>query len=199
MFIGNLIISIFFVTIFLGFCYSLNQLHLLYLCFKKIKDNDDVTVSSNDDCFYLPKVTIQIPLFNERYVVDRIIDSVVKIDYPEDKIEIQILDDSSDITTELAHEKVEHYAKKGINIKLIHRVQRTGFKAGALNNGLKSAEGELFAIFDADFIPEKDFLKRTVFYFRDEKIGALQTRWGAFEQGLFNADEISSHFFGLTF
>lgn len=126
-----------------------------------------------------PPVTVQLPVFNEALVVDRLIDAVVRLDYPADKLQIQVLDDSTDETTALAQARTDFYRRQGINIQLIHRDERPGFKAGALANGLGSASGEFIAIFDADFVPQPDFLKRTMPHFaRDEGIGIIQTRWG---------------------
>ncbi len=122
-------------------------------------------------------VTIQLPLFNELYVVERLINAVCEIDYPKDKLEIQVLDDSTDETVDIASEIVELKKKEGLDIIYIHRKNRQGFKAGALKEGLKIAKGEYIAIFDADFIPSKDFLKKTLPYFSDEKAGMVQTRW----------------------
>jgi cellulose synthase/poly-beta-1,6-N-acetylglucosamine synthase-like glycosyltransferase len=125
----------------------------------------------------LPLVTIQLPIYNEKYVVNRLIDGIVKIDYPKDKLEIQVLDDSTDITTELLQEKINQYKKQGFDISLIRRPDRVGYKAGALKYGLESAKGEFIAIFDADFIPSKDFLLKTVPLFSNPKVGLVQTRW----------------------
>jgi len=122
-------------------------------------------------------VTIQLPLYNELYVVERLIDTICKIDYPKDKLEIQVLDDSTDETVNIAARVVEEKRKEGIDIKHIHRKNREGFKAGALREGLKIAKGEYIAIFDADFIPRKDFLMKTLSFFSDQNIGMVQTRW----------------------
>ena len=124
-------------------------------------------------------VTVQLPIFNEALVVNRLIDAVVQLDYPAHLLQIQVLDDSTDETTELAQAGVDYHRNHGINIELIHRNERPGFKAGALANGLKSATGEYVAIFDADFVPEPDFLKQTVPYFaHNPQVGIIQTRWG---------------------
>jgi cellulose synthase/poly-beta-1,6-N-acetylglucosamine synthase-like glycosyltransferase len=122
-------------------------------------------------------ITIQLPLYNELYVVERLIEKVCEIDYPKDKLEIQVLDDSTDETVNISARMVELKQKEGFNIKHIRRDNRIGFKAGALKEGLKTASGEFIAIFDADFIPHKDFLKKTLSFFCDEKIGMVQTRW----------------------
>jgi cellulose synthase/poly-beta-1,6-N-acetylglucosamine synthase-like glycosyltransferase len=125
----------------------------------------------------LPVVTVQLPLFNERYVVKRLIDYVCNLDYPRDRLEIQVLDDSTDDTTALAAEHVELWRARGVDIVLIHRMVRTGYKAGALEEGLARARGEFVAIFDADFMPEADFLRRTIDHFTDPDIGMVQARW----------------------
>jgi cellulose synthase/poly-beta-1,6-N-acetylglucosamine synthase-like glycosyltransferase len=124
-----------------------------------------------------PKVTIQLPIYNERYVIERLIETVAQFDYPRDKIEIQVLDDSTDETQEVARNCVERHQSLGLSITYHHRSNREGFKAGALQEGLKSASGEFIAIFDADFLPPPDFLRRTIPYFADPQLGMVQTRW----------------------
>src|SRR5215813_10188338 len=125
----------------------------------------------------LPRITVQLPLYNEMYVVDRLLKAVTAIDYPREKLEIQVLDDSTDETVTLAESTVGKYAREGFDIHYIHREDRTGFKAGALENGLKTATGVLVAIFDADFVPKPDCLRRLVHYFTDEAVGCAQVRW----------------------
>ncbi|MGI9553975.1 MAG: cellulose synthase family protein [Thermodesulfobacteriota bacterium] len=125
-----------------------------------------------------PKVTIQLPIYNEMYVVERLISAVCKIDYPKDLLEIQVLDDSTDETSGIARNSVEKFKKAGFQIEFIHRDNRRGYKAGALEEGLKKASGEFVAIFDADFVPPADFLKKTIDYFTDPDVGIVQTRWG---------------------
>ena len=125
----------------------------------------------------LPRVTVQLPIYNERYVVERLIDAVCQLDYPGERLEIQVLDDSTDDTTERAEKRVEHWQNRGIDISLIRRRTREGYKAGALENGLRQTDGELIAVFDADFIPEPDFLRRSVHHFTDPDIGMVQGRW----------------------
>jgi len=126
----------------------------------------------------LPKVTIQLPIFNERYVVERLIDSVCAIEYPRELLEIQVLDDSTDDTVQFARACVEKQKARGLNVVYIHRDDRTGFKAGALEHGLSLAHGEFVAVFDADFVPKSDFLLNTVPFFVDERVGMVQVRWG---------------------
>jgi cellulose synthase/poly-beta-1,6-N-acetylglucosamine synthase-like glycosyltransferase len=125
----------------------------------------------------LPLITVQLPLFNELYVVERLLKSVSEIDYPRKRFEIQVLDDSTDETVKLAEATVEHYRQAGFDIHYIHREDRTGFKAGALENGLKTARGELVAIFDADFVPKPDCLRKLVDFFSDPLVGCAQMRW----------------------
>jgi len=125
----------------------------------------------------LPKVTIQLPLYNERYVLERLIDEVVKMEYPKHLLQIQVLDDSTDDTHAFAEALCERYRNIGHPIEYHHRTNREGFKAGALQEGLKSATGEFVAVFDADFLPPADFLLRTVHHFADPGVGVVQTRW----------------------
>src|ERR1700741_3150775 len=127
-----------------------------------------------------PRVTVQLPIYNERYVIERRVDAVAQFDYPRELLDIQVLDDSTDETREVARACVERHAIQGLPISYIYRTNREGFKAGPRENGLKTAKGEFVAIFDADFIPQADFLRRTVPYFMDPatngKIGMVQTR-----------------------
>jgi cellulose synthase/poly-beta-1,6-N-acetylglucosamine synthase-like glycosyltransferase len=125
-----------------------------------------------------PHVTVQLPTFNERYTIARLINAVARFDYPPDRLQVQVLDDSTDVTNNLICRLVNKHSSKGLDIKLIHRDNNTGFKAGALAEGLKAATGELIAIFDADFVPTADWLKNTVPEFLDPHLGCLQTRWG---------------------
>ena len=125
----------------------------------------------------LPIITVQLPLFNEMYVVSRLVKAVTEIDYPREKLQIQVLDDSTDETVKIAEATVAEYAELGFDIQYIHRADRTGFKAGALENGLKHAKGELLAIFDADFVPKPDCLRKLVDFFTDPVVGCAQMRW----------------------
>jgi cellulose synthase/poly-beta-1,6-N-acetylglucosamine synthase-like glycosyltransferase len=125
----------------------------------------------------LPRITVQLPLFNEIYVVERLLKAVTEIDYPRERLEIQVLDDSTDETVKLAEATVEHYRRAGFDIHYIHRTDRAGFKAGALENGLKTAQGEFVAIFDADFVPKPDCLCKLVDFFRDPLMACAQMRW----------------------
>lgn len=125
----------------------------------------------------LPRVTVQLPLFNELYVVERLLEAVTKLDYPRHLLEIQVLDDSTDETVRIASAAVERYRAAGHNIEYIHRTDRTGFKAGALENGMRIATGEFMAVFDADFLPHPDCLRKMIDYFSDETVGMVQMRW----------------------
>jgi len=127
----------------------------------------------------LPVVTIQLPLYNEKYVARRLIDAVCRMDYPKDKLHIQVLDDSDDDTIELIKSIVDDYRFKGFDIVHMHRTDRSGYKAGALKAGMKHAKGEFVAIFDADFIPPASFLKRALgHFFSDKRLGLVQCKWG---------------------
>lgn len=156
------------------FLFSLGQLHLTwhYLQKKKKPEQADQNIPT-----IWPKVTVQLPVYNEKYVVQRLIDTVCRFEYPSDKLEVQVLDDSDDETVQLISAKVEEWSNAGINIHHIRRSKREGFKAGALQYGMEIAEGEFIAVFDADFLPEPDFLKQTVPAF-EEETGVVQTRWG---------------------
>ncbi|MCK9524207.1 MAG: glycosyltransferase family 2 protein [Proteobacteria bacterium] len=156
--------------------YGFHRSHLTYLFFKT-KNNvpKPQRIFSDEE---LPRVLVQLPLFNERYVCERLIDAVAEFDYPKDRLEIQVLDDSTDDTTEIAQRKVEEVAQLGFNITLIHRDDRHGFKAGALENGLNMTKSDFVAVFDADFVPPKSILRDTVHFFSDPNVGMVQARWG---------------------
>ncbi len=155
------------------FLFSLGQLHLAWLYVTKRKERVNPEVNSG----FQPLVTVQLPVYNERYVVERLLEAISRLNYPREKIEIQILDDSTDDTTAIILKKIESMRHLRLDIKLIHREARTGYKAGALDHGLKLAKGEFIAIFDADFIPDENFLTDTLHFFSDSSIGAVQTRW----------------------
>ena len=172
------IIVIYTIAIMLIFMYALVKLNLLsnYLSSKKKKDISEKFDLSNPD--EVPYVTIQLPVFNEMYVMDRLLDNIALIEYPREKLEIQVLDDSTDETIETTQKHIEKLAKSGLDITHITRTDRQGFKAGALKEGLEIAKGEFIAIFDADFLPQPNWLKCTIPYFKNEKVGVVQTRWG---------------------
>ena len=125
----------------------------------------------------LPSVTVQLPVYNEVYVVERLIEAVCRLDYPRDRFQVQVLDDSTDETQQVARAAAERFRREGLDILYIHRSNRQGFKAGALQNGLHSAKGEFVAVFDADFLPQPSFLRDTIHYFCDKQVGMVQARW----------------------
>ncbi|MBK5277805.1 MAG: glycosyltransferase family 2 protein [Bacteroidia bacterium] len=156
------------------FLFSLGQLHLTWIYIKREKEIAPTPELLNG----FPNVTVQLPIYNEKYVVERLLEAVSKFNYPKDKLEIQILDDSTDETTTIIIKKIELLRPLGLDIKLVYRENRIGFKAGALDHGMHFVKGEFIAIFDADFIPEPDFLLNTLPYFTDSNVGVVQTRWG---------------------
>lgn len=167
------VIGLIFITIF-----CMMQFHLLLQYKTKNRKGDHIRGS--DD--FLPKVGIQLPIFNEQFVVERLIDNICKLDYPKDKLQIHILDDSTDETVTITAAKVAEYKAKGFDIEQITREDRSGFKAGALKAGMKFLDADYVAIFDADFMPEPDFLKRTMPFFENKGVGVVQTRWGHINQ-----------------
>jgi cellulose synthase/poly-beta-1,6-N-acetylglucosamine synthase-like glycosyltransferase len=171
----TLILVLYFFILSVLAIYGWHRYYLVYL-YMKHKGNVPPPMPAPS---VLPPVTVQLPIFNEMYVADRLIAAVCDMDYPRELLEIQVLDDSTDETTEIAELAVRRHAARGFNITYLHRVDRRGFKAGALEAGLKVASGEFIAIFDADFVPPADFLLRTLGYFeRDPKVGMVQARWG---------------------
>src|SRR5947208_2853526 len=171
------LVSYFFVLIILA-VYGWHRYYLVYLYLRN-RDKQPKTGPALDP---LPVVTIQLPLYNEMYVAERLIDAVCLIDYPRELLEIQVLDDSTDETRSIADLAVRRYVSQGIDIKHCHRADRTGYKAGALEAGLQSARGEFVGIFDADFIPTPDFLIRLIPHFANPKVGMVQARWGHINQ-----------------
>ena len=178
MLLETIIITLYTVAIFLIFMYALAQLNLLfnYLSSKKKKDNSPTFNFDNQE--EIPLVTIQLPVFNEIYVMERLLDNISKLKYPRNKLEIQVLDDSTDESVESTAKHIEKLQKEGLDIKHIRREDRSGFKAGALKEGLKQTKGEFIAIFDADFLPDENWLYNTVPYFKNPEVGVVQTRWG---------------------
>jgi cellulose synthase/poly-beta-1,6-N-acetylglucosamine synthase-like glycosyltransferase len=168
-----LLIPYFIVLIILA-GYGGHRYWLVYLYYKKRKNK---TTDPPGHFEELPRVTVQLPIFNEQYVVDRLLDAVCRLDYPREKLDIQLLDDSTDETVEVARLLVDRYVALGHPVSYIHRENREGFKAGALEAGLKTAKGEFVAIFDADFVPPPDFILKCIHHFTDPKTGMVQTRW----------------------
>lgn len=156
--------------------YAFHRLWILWLYYRHYKFAPPLAVPPVPAEW--PRVTVQLPLFNERFVAERLINSVAALDYPADRLQIQVLDDSTDETRDIVHELVLRHRARGVRIDHVRRDNREGFKAGALARGLASAFGEFVAVFDADFLPPVDFLKRTVPHFADSAIGLVQARWG---------------------
>lgn len=176
--IAYIIIAIYSIALVIIFFYSLAQLNLLvnYLGNKKI--NAVAPKFNLLDPREIPFVTIQLPIYNEEYVVQRLLENIAKIEYPKSKLEIQVLDDSTDDSVHDTAERIRNLQELGLDIQHIRRENRQGYKAGALKEGLAVAKGDFIAIFDADFLPDSDWLKKTVIYFKDAEIGVVQTRWG---------------------
>ena len=154
--------------------YGFHRLTIIFLYLKHKDDKPEPKFEFEE----LPVITMQLPVFNEMHVVERLLEKVSEIDYPKDKLHIQVLDDSTDETQEICTEQVADLVARGYDAEYIHRTDRTGYKAGALENGIKSAKGDFLFILDADFAPNPDVLLKTIHYFTDEKVGMIQTRWG---------------------
>jgi cellulose synthase/poly-beta-1,6-N-acetylglucosamine synthase-like glycosyltransferase len=172
----NILIGAYLTILGLLAVYGFHRSHLVYLFVTTRKKTPKPKAYFSEQT--MPKVTVQLPMFNERYVATRIISAIAKVDYPRDLLEIQVLDDSTDDTTAIAQKVVDKYKAEGIDISLIHRTDRTGYKAGALENGLKYAKGEFVAVFDADFNPGPSVVKDTIHYFTEDNVGMVQMRWG---------------------
>jgi cellulose synthase/poly-beta-1,6-N-acetylglucosamine synthase-like glycosyltransferase len=171
------ILVLYGLCLLLIFYYSLVQISLA-ITYVRTRKKVSLEEAPLFDLSKAPKVTIQLPMYNEMYVAERIIETAAELNYPRDKFQIQVLDDSTDETKDIIAKKVGEIAAQGIDIVHIHRMDRTGYKAGALDSAMGQVSGEFIAIFDADFIPDKDFLLKTIPYFQNEKIGVVQTRWG---------------------
>ena len=167
------VISYLFVVLGLS-GYGIHRYVMVYLFAKHAKDRPTPPREFDE----LPAVTVQLPIFNELHVVERLVQSVAELDYPKDRLHIQVLDDSTDETRGICEEEVRKLQDAGFDAELIHRVDRTGFKAGALENGMDRAKGEFIFILDADFVPPKGVLHEMIHYFTDDNVGLIQTRWG---------------------
>ncbi len=168
-----LFLAVYFCILFTVFIYASHRYYMVYLYYRHQKDKPRLKAK----LCKLPRVTIQLPIYNEMYVVRRLIAASCDVDYPGELLDMQVLDDSTDETKEIAQECVKEFREKGFDINYIRRENRTGFKGGALENGLKSAKGEFVAVFDADFVPQRDILQKTIHYFADKSVGMVQTRW----------------------
>ncbi len=171
--LNELVVVLYFVVLSILAVFGAHRYFMVYLYYKNKK-----AVPKPERLFAeLPRVTIQLPMYNEMYVAERLIDAVVKMDYPRELLEIQVLDDSTDETVAIASRRVEYHRKQGVDISCLHRQNRRGFKAGALEEGMKVAKGEFIAVFDADFVPHKNFLMNTIHFFTAPDIGMVQMRW----------------------
>ncbi len=172
----TLVIALYLVALTILGIYGAHRGNLLMLYLKHRKNAPKPLRHFEDE--ELPTITIQLPTFNEMYVVERLLEGVARIDYPKDKLHLQVLDDSTDETTQIARAKVDELCERGFDAEYVHRVDRTGYKAGALENGLKTAKGELVMVFDADFVPEPNIIRKMIDHFTDPKVGMVQARWG---------------------
>jgi cellulose synthase/poly-beta-1,6-N-acetylglucosamine synthase-like glycosyltransferase len=171
--VNTLLMSVYTIAMLMVSVYGLHRYLLVFLYYRHYKKEPRPKGAFSA----LPAVTVQLPMYNEQCVARRIIEHACRIDYPRDKLQIQVLDDSTDDTVQIARQAVSQAKAEGFDIEYVHRNDRRGFKAGALENGLKSAKGEFITIFDADFVPEPSFLLQSIHYFTDPKICAVQTRW----------------------
>jgi cellulose synthase/poly-beta-1,6-N-acetylglucosamine synthase-like glycosyltransferase len=165
---------VYFVVLGILCFYGLHRYLMVYLYYRHWRRAPRIEKTFEE----LPSVTVQLPIYNELYVTERLIDAACAIEYPRDRLQIQVLDDSTDETQEIASQKCQEWRARGVDIEYIHRVNRSGFKAGALDHGLRTAKGEFLALFDADFVPNRDFLMKTIHYFTQDRVGCVQARWG---------------------
>lgn len=190
---AKIVLGLYFFCLVLVFFYSILQLSLSIAYAKNRKKKAPLKPFDPEKA---QKVTIQLPMFNEEYVAERIIEACANFDYPRDKFDIQVLDDSTDETKDIIAAKVAEVAARGIQIEHIHRVDRTGYKAGALDAAMDRVKGEFIAIFDADFVPEKDWLQKVMPNFDADDIGVVQTRWGHLNKSYSLLTELQA--FGLN-
>ena len=169
-------ITLYFIVLILLAIYGAHRYLMVYLYYKYKRRNQPPEAQTLQPPY--PMMTVQLPVYNEQYVVTRLIDAICALDYPQDRLEIQVLDDSTDETVDISARRVAFYQERGFDIHHLCRANRIGFKAGALREGLERAQGEFVAIFDADFIPSPDILKRVLPGFSEPDIGMIQTRWG---------------------
>jgi|694.fasta_scaffold14828_8 cellulose synthase/poly-beta-1,6-N-acetylglucosamine synthase-like glycosyltransferase len=192
--LAKIILVVYGFCLIMIFYYSVVQLSLA-INYRRSKKKGVAPTPSFDPAS-APKVTVQLPMYNEMYVAERIIETTSKFNYPKDRLQIQVLDDSTDETKDIIARKVAEITAQGVNIQHVHRVDRTGYKAGALDAAMDQVEGEFIAIFDADFVPDQDFLIRTIPHFNHENIGVVQTRWGHLNKSYSVLTELQA--FGLN-
>ena len=183
--VHTVLVTLYFAVLLLLASFGLHRSHLVYLCWRHRKRlalrRAAPTIALSDAA--LPHVTIQLPLYNEATVAARLLEAVSRVSYPRDRLEVQVLDDSTDETAHMVRAWVERYRSEGHDFVYIHRTSRVGYKAGALDAGLRVAKGSLIAIFDADFIPQPEFLRACVPDFGDPAVGMVQARWGHLNRG----------------
>mgnify|MGYP001577001443 CR=1 FL=1 len=172
---GDLLLAVYLLVWVVLATFGIHRLHLVRL-YRRGHRNRLAAVPPAPPAEW-PRVTVQLPVYNEQYVVERLLDAAASLDYPSERLEIQLLDDSSDATSEIAAARIAWWRSRGLNVAHVRRADRSGFKAGALQHGLERASGDLLAIFDADFVPPPGFLRALVPYFQDETVGMVQSRW----------------------
>lgn len=171
------IMAIYALVVVFFFCVGVNLIYMVVLAWSRPPRHPSPPPLGD-----YPYVTVQLPIFNEIYVIERLIQAACELDWPRQRLEIQVLDDSTDETRFLAARLIRRYADAGVNIRHLRREDRVGYKAGALEAGLASARGEFIAMFDADFVPPREFLCRTIPYFSHKRVAFVQTRWGHLNQ-----------------
>jgi cellulose synthase/poly-beta-1,6-N-acetylglucosamine synthase-like glycosyltransferase len=176
--VAYIIIAVYTVALALIFMYAIAQLNLLFNYLKAQKKEETCVTFDFSNPDEIPFVTIQLPVYNELYVMERLLTNIVKLKYPKEKLQIQVLDDSTDESVLSTEKHINELKDAGFDINHIKRTNRKGFKAGALKEGLENSKGEFIAIFDADFLPKENWLLETIPYFKNPKIGVVQTRWG---------------------
>ncbi len=172
---GDLLLAVYLLVWVVLATFGIHRLHLVRL-YRRGHRNRLAAIPPAPPAEW-PRVTVQLPVYNEQYVVERLLDAAASLDYPSERLEIQLLDDSSDVTSEIAAARIAWWRSRGVNVAHVRRADRSGFKAGALQHGLERASGDLLAIFDADFVPPPGFLRALVPYFQDETVGMVQSRW----------------------
>ncbi|RNC79412.1 MAG: glycosyltransferase [Balneola sp.] len=197
--IPELILVLFGIAVLLITIYTFGEFHLVYFVVTKKKKKRFQPALPSYIRDELPKVTVQLPMYNERYVAEAVIDSCAVLDYPRDKFEIQVVDDSNDETVEIVDKRVAYWKEQGINIEVFRREERKGYKAGALKDAIPFASGEFLAVFDADFRPNQDFLLKSIPYFQDEKVGIVQGRWGHLNRDYSTLTRAQSLFLDMFF
>ncbi len=195
----EIILFLFAIAVLLITIYTFGEIHLGYIISTKKKRQKYIPKLPDFEFSELPHVTVQLPMYNERYVAKAVIDASTQLNYPKEKLEIQVIDDSDDDTIDIVDERVAYWKEQGIDIITVRRTHRKGYKAGALAEATKEAKGDFLAIFDADFRPNSDFLLRSIPYFSDKEVGILQGRWGHVNREYSNLTKSQSLFLDMFF